>query len=207
MQIITGNDMRIAPDTTDGTDALAKFFIVACKRRSVVGVTDAVVNVQHTRALLGNARFPSRNALTVFACSVDFVRFMAMGFPSHAAITGSWIRIVVIPFAAIGLDSWIDYTTGVPPISRTQVSRGTISLTAALVFETPRPDFLVYLDGTFGTNSRRISKILFQTHLAIATTVAFRSGTTIATIFALVVPRDAAFVVGAGVGHTGGVIL
>ena len=48
---------------------------------------------------------------------------------------------------------------------------------------------------------------MFQTHLAIARSVAFRSGTTIATIFALVVPRNAAFMVGVGVGHTGGVIL
>lgn len=131
-----------------------------------------------------------------------------MGVPTDAAITGTWIGIIVIVLATFVLDAVIDVAFGVPRVPAANVPFGAITLITVFVFETTRPQTFVFFDGgVIVANTGRIVEFLWYVDIAITEFVAFRSTTAITDLFTFVVPRDATFVIDVRVRHARRVIL
>ncbi|VEU41551.1 unnamed protein product [Pseudo-nitzschia multistriata] len=129
---------------------------------------------------------------------------MAVGVPPRAAISGPGKVGVEVPQAAIGLDCWIDFALGKPPVALAFVPFGAVVVLGVVAATPKRPVRLlvpVVADpGGVLEDHRNLG-------VAEAPLVALRSGAAISDVFALVVPRDATLVVRRGVRKTGCVVL
>ena len=128
--------------------------------------------------------------------------------PPNTAITGTRIGIVVVVLAAFVLHVMIDWTFGVPPVAWTDVPFGTVTLSTGFVLQTAVPQWLILLDDAgIVTDTGWVLVQRWFVDVAVSKIVTFRSTAAITLLFAFVVPRDAAFVIGMRVRHTGSIIL
>jgi hypothetical protein len=126
---------------------------------------------------------------------------VAVRIPSNAAITRSRVGVVPIVLAAFVLNGMVHLARGVVPVSFAEVSRSAIALVSVLPFVTAGPDLLVLLDGTVITDARGIFILHVKLGVAKSIDIALGSGAAVALLFTLIVPRDAALMIGEGVGH------
>merc|ERR1719473_1182475 len=119
VEIVAGNDVRIAPNAANGTGAFPEPFVERRQKRNVRA--DSIVDVKHRFArLFVDAGFSTGKTLAVRAGPV-LVLVMTVGHPSLATVARSWIGIVVVVLAAIVLYGMVDDAFGVPPITLTEI--------------------------------------------------------------------------------------
>jgi len=205
VEVVAGDNVRISPETAHGTKAGVDVFVPAGKGRGVFA--EPIVDVQHGVSPLVDAGFSAGDALAHEAGSGDGIRLVAVRHPSQAAISGPGGRRVPVPDAAVVLDGGIDLALGIKRGSLALVSRGAIVLGALRVVEAAGPDLAVCLGGAALANTGGIFVLGGESHLAESLGVALGSVAAVSLLLALVVPRNATFVIELGVGIATGVAL